>query len=110
MFYIFGLIYAVSSIALVIFQSELWFQFFFILFFSQGNCAHFKVTSQINLDVTIDDDPIGQMTIGLFGDDAPKTVENFRRICIDGIDGRTYAGSRFHRVIDRFIVQGYFLF
>lgn len=48
------------------------------------------------------------MIFGLFGEIAPITVENFRTICMDGIDGKTYAGSVFHRVIDRFIIQGNF--
>lgn len=68
--------------------------------------AHFKVTSQINLDIAIDNEPIGTITIGLFGYDAPKTVENFRHICRQGIDGQSYNGTTFHRVIDRFIIQG----
>lgn len=68
--------------------------------------AHFKVTSQINLDITIDNEPIGTITIGLFGYDSPKSVENFRTICLQGIDGRSYNGTQFHRVLDRFIIQG----
>lgn len=58
------------------------------------------------MDISIDDEPIGQITIGLFGEDAPKTVENFRHICIHGINGRTYAGTKFHRIVDRLIIQG----
>lgn len=76
----------------------------------QTQATHFKVTSQVDLDISIDGEPIGYITIGLFGHDAPKTVANFREICINGIDGRTYAGTRFHRVIDRFIIQGSALF
>lgn len=64
------------------------------------------MTSQVNLDIAINDKSIGHITIGLFGDDAPKTVANFRHICINGINGRTYAGTPFHRIIDRFIIQG----
>lgn len=60
----------------------------------------------MNLDISIDNEEIGEITIGLFGDDAPKTVANFRKICIDGIDGKSYAGTRFHRILDRFIIQG----
>lgn len=60
----------------------------------------------VNLAVSIDGEPIGQLSIGLFGGDAPKTVENFRKICFKGINGMKYAGSKFHRVIDRFIIQG----
>lgn len=61
----------------------------------------------MNLDIEKDGVSIGRITVGLFGDDAPKTVANFRHICTKGINGRTYAGTRFHRVLDRFIVQGF---
>lgn len=44
----------------------------------------------------------GDITIGLFGKDAPKTVENFLKLAKDG----TYAGTRFHRVIKDFMIQG----
>lgn len=64
------------------------------------------MTSQVSMDITIENKFIGTITIGLFGDDSPKTVENFRTICIKGIDGRSYNGTKFHRVIDRFIIQG----
>lgn len=60
------------------------------------------------MDVSIDDEPIGQLTIGLFGEDSPKTVENFRQICMHGINGKTYAGTKFHRSIDKLIIQGFF--
>lgn len=65
----------------------------------QANAAHFKVTSQINLDVAIDDKSIGTITVGLFGYDSPKTVENFRTICLEGLNGYKYNGTKFHRVI-----------
>lgn len=73
---------------------------------TQVNAAHFKVTTQINLDIEIDNEPIGTITVGLFGYDSPKTVENFRTICTKGINGKSYNGTKFHRVIDRFIIQG----
>lgn len=58
------------------------------------------------MDFSINREPIGRLTFGLFGDDAPKTVKNFREICVNGINGQSYAGSSMHRVIDKFIVQG----
>jgi peptidylprolyl isomerase len=70
------------------------------------NCAQFKVTSQVYLDVSHATKPLGRIIVGLFGDDAPKTVKNFREICLHGIDGLSYNGTRFHRVIDRFMIQG----
>jgi peptidyl-prolyl cis-trans isomerase B (cyclophilin B) len=44
----------------------------------------------------------GQVTLELFDDDAPKTVENFRKLAGDGF----YDGLIFHRVIPDFMIQG----
>ena len=44
----------------------------------------------------------GDITIELFEDDAPKTVENFRKLAQDGF----YDGLTFHRVIPDFMIQG----
>jgi peptidyl-prolyl cis-trans isomerase A (cyclophilin A) len=44
----------------------------------------------------------GTITIELYADKAPKTVENFLQYVKDGF----FAGTIFHRVIDNFMVQG----
>ena len=44
----------------------------------------------------------GPITIELFDEDAPKTVENFKKLAADGF----YDGLIFHRVIKDFMVQG----
>ena len=44
----------------------------------------------------------GPITIELFDEDAPKTVENFRKLAADGF----YDGLIFHRVIPDFMIQG----
>jgi cyclophilin family peptidyl-prolyl cis-trans isomerase len=44
----------------------------------------------------------GDITFELFDDDAPKTVDNFRKLARDGF----YDGLIFHRVIKDFMVQG----
>jgi cyclophilin family peptidyl-prolyl cis-trans isomerase len=44
----------------------------------------------------------GAIGVELFDDDAPKTVENFRKLAADGF----YDGVIFHRVIKDFMVQG----
>ena len=44
----------------------------------------------------------GVMVLELFDADAPKTVENFRKLAADGF----YEGLTFHRVIKDFMAQG----
>jgi peptidyl-prolyl cis-trans isomerase B (cyclophilin B) len=44
----------------------------------------------------------GDITIELFDDDAPKTVENFKKLAGDNF----YDGVIFHRVIKDFMIQG----
>jgi cyclophilin family peptidyl-prolyl cis-trans isomerase len=44
----------------------------------------------------------GAITFELFDEDAPKTVENFRKLASEGF----YDGLIFHRVIPDFMIQG----
>ena len=44
----------------------------------------------------------GAIQLELFDEDAPKTVENFRKLAGDGF----YDGLTFHRVIPEFMIQG----
>ena len=44
----------------------------------------------------------GAVTVELFDADAPKTVENFRKLSAEGF----YDGLAFHRVIPDFMIQG----
>ena len=44
----------------------------------------------------------GTIALELFDEDAPKTVENFRKLAGDGY----YDGIIFHRVIPDFMIQG----
>ena len=44
----------------------------------------------------------GAIEVELFDEDAPKTVENFRKLAADGF----YDGLIFHRVIPDFMIQG----
>ncbi len=44
----------------------------------------------------------GTLEAELYGEDAPKTVANFEKLANSGF----YDGTRFHRVIQDFVVQG----
>jgi len=68
------------------------------------------VTDIVYFDITIGEENIGQIEIGLFGRIVPKTVKNFKSIA-DGFTDKSgkvlsYKGAPFHRVIPNFMIQG----
>jgi len=72
-----------------------------------------KITHTCFFDVTIEGTDVGRIELGLFGDVVPKTVENFRALCTgekgktkDGQNNLHFKGSKFHRIIPGFMIQG----
>lgn len=72
-----------------------------------------KVTHQVQLTIAVDGKELPEkVVLGLFGDEVPKTAENFRALCTEKRTSKTsgktlsYVGSTFHRIIPNFMIQG----
>ncbi|CAI4043854.1 peptidylprolyl isomerase CPR7 SKDI_10G2350 [Saccharomyces kudriavzevii IFO 1802] len=66
----------------------------------------------VYLDISIDNKPIGRVVCRLFRESAPKTTENFYRLCagdakspLKDQQSLSYKGNGFHRVVKNFMIQ-----
>jgi peptidylprolyl isomerase len=71
-----------------------------------------KVTHRVYFDVEIDGKKSGRIVMGLYGEEVPKTVDNFLHLCLCDMESKVsgaklcYKDSIFHRIIPEFMVQG----
>ena len=71
-----------------------------------------KATKIVEMKVQIGEEVIAEpVRLGLFGDDTPKTSENFFQLCVkrdlmDAGEPMTYINCPFHRIIPNFMIQG----
>lgn len=77
---------------------------FFFLYFKAGETT---VSKKVFFDITIGGEKVGRIVFGLFMETNPKTAENFYQLAV-GTPGFGYKGSKFHRVIKDFMIQGKF--
>jgi peptidyl-prolyl cis-trans isomerase B (cyclophilin B) len=64
-----------------------------------------EVTDKVFFDIAIDGQDVGRIEMGLYGKTVPKTVENFKQLCLKPA-GEGYKMSEFHRIIPGFMCQG----
>lgn len=70
-----------------------------------GGNTEAEITETVYFDISIDGDDAGRIEMGLYGSTVPKTVENFKQLCLKS-KGQGYKGSGFHRIIPGFMCQG----
>jgi len=70
-----------------------------------ADLLHSDSNPRVYLDIAIDNKPAGRIVLQLAPRSFPKTAENFRSLCCKP-KRQGYKGSKFHRIIPKFMCQG----
>ena len=73
--------------------------------------AEHKITQVATFEISVNNEMLGEVEIGLFGDIVPKTTKNFASLCEGWTHPETkkhysYSGSKIHRISYDFVIQG----
>ncbi|TKY54953.1 Peptidyl-prolyl cis-trans isomerase CYP26-2 [Spatholobus suberectus] len=69
------------------------------------SCTERKPTKQVFLDISIDGEPVGRITIGLYGDEVPAGVDRFSKI-VSGAAGISYRRKEFVKIMPNYVQHG----
>ncbi|KAK6148674.1 hypothetical protein DH2020_019586 [Rehmannia glutinosa] len=69
------------------------------------NCADLAPTKQAFLDISIDGEPIGRITIGLYGDAVPAGASRFGKL-VSGAAGVSYRRKEFVKIMPNYVQHG----
>ena len=69
------------------------------------SCTERKPTKQVFFDISIDGEPVGRITIGLYGDNVPVGVDRFSKI-VSGAAGISYRRKEFVKIMPNYVQHG----
>eukprot|EP00397_Hematodinium_sp_SG-2012_P038122 GEMP01041431.1.p1 GENE.GEMP01041431.1~~GEMP01041431.1.p1 ORF type:complete len:323 (+),score=54.18 GEMP01041431.1:131-1099(+) len=98
-----------KCLMVIVAKREKW-QTFEHLLVKEEHPADTEITHICFMDIDADGESLGRIIFGMYGNQVPKTVDNFRALCTGekstDEEKLGYEGSAFHRVIPAFMCQG----
>ncbi|KAI9088354.1 hypothetical protein K1719_029803 [Acacia pycnantha] len=70
-----------------------------------NGCTDRKPTKTVFFDISIDGEPAGRITMGLYGDDVPTGVDRFSKI-VSGAAGISYRRKEFIKIMPNYVQHG----
>lgn len=88
------------------------FGFFTLFYFLSGprpltksEAKTVEVGTKLAILMAVNGKSYGSVTVGLYDSIVPKTVENFKQLCLNKNVGEGYLNSNVHRIMKNFVVQ-----